>query len=56
VIRFIAPADADGTGVVGLDVEVKDAKGVLERARATGLPVAAGAAQICGVTMRPVAA
>ena len=56
VIRFIAPVDADGTGVVGLDVEVKDAKGVLERARATGLPVAAGAAQICGVTMRPVAA
>ena len=56
VIRFVAPVDADGTGVVGLDVEVKDAEGTLDKARQAGLPVAAGAVQICGVTMRPVEA
>lgn len=54
LIRFVAPVDADGTGVVGLDVEVKDAEGVLNRARAAGLPAAAGSVEICGVTMRPV--
>lgn len=56
VIRFIPPVDDDGSGVVGLDVEVKDPDAVLGRARAAELPVAAGAVQICGVTMRPLAA
>jgi hypothetical protein len=56
VIRFVAPVDDDGSGVVGLDIEVKDAGGTLERAREAGLPVAGGAAQICGVVIRPVAA
>lgn len=55
-IRFVAPVDGDGTGVVGLDVKVKDAERVLERARAAELPVAAGALEICGVTMRPLTA
>jgi hypothetical protein len=55
-VRFIAPVDDDGTGVVGLDIEVKDAPGALSRARALGLPVAAGAVQICGVVVRPVSA
>ncbi|HUZ12819.1 MAG TPA: VOC family protein [Caulobacteraceae bacterium] len=54
-IRFVNPLDDDGTGVVGLDIEVRDARAALERARAAGLPVAAGAVQICGVVMRPVA-
>jgi hypothetical protein len=53
-IRFVAPVDDDGTGVVGLDVEVRDGHAALERARAAGLPVAGGAVQICGVVMRPV--
>jgi len=53
-IRFTAPVDDDGTGVVGLDVEVRDGQAALERAAAAGLPVAAGAAQICGVVIRPV--
>jgi hypothetical protein len=53
-IRFVAPVDDDGTGVVGLDIEVKDGHAALERARAAGLPVAGGAAQICGVVIRPV--
>jgi hypothetical protein len=55
VIRFTAPVDNDGTGVVGLDIEVKDAAAPLDRARAAGLPVAAGAVEICGVVVRPVA-
>ena len=54
-IRFVAPVDEDGTGVVGLDIEVKDADAALGRARAAGLLVAAGAVQICGVAVRPVA-
>jgi len=54
-IRFVAPVDADGTGVVGLDIEVRDADAALARARAAGLPVAAGAMQICGVAVRPAA-
>ena len=53
-VRFVSPLDDDGTGVVGLDIEVKDGHAALERARAAGLPVAAGAVEICGVVMRPV--
>ena len=53
-IRFVSPLDDDGTGVVGLDIEVKDAQATLGRAREAGLPVAAGAVQICGTVMRPV--
>jgi hypothetical protein len=53
-IRFVAPVDDDGTGVVGLDVEVRDGHAALERARAAGLPVAGGAVEICGVAVRPV--
>ena len=55
VIRVVPPVDDDGTGVVGLDIEVKDAAAALERARQAGLPVAGGAVQICGVVVRPVA-
>src|SRR5580698_3416448 len=53
-IRFVAPVDEDGTGVVGLDIEVRDGHAALERARAAGLPVAGGATEICGVVVRPV--
>ncbi len=53
-IRFVSPVDGDGTGVVGLDVEVKDGHAALERARAAGLPVAGGAVEICGAVIRPV--
>jgi hypothetical protein len=56
VIRFVAPVDGDGTGVVGLDIEMKDPHAALDRARDAGLPVAAGAVEICGVVIRPVAA
>ena len=54
VIRFVGPLDDDGTGVVGLDIEVKDAHAALERARAAGLPVAAGAVEIGGVVIRAI--
>jgi hypothetical protein len=53
-IRFVAPVDDDGTGVVGLDVEVRDGHAALDRAREAGLPVAGGAVEICGVVVRPV--
>jgi hypothetical protein len=53
-VRFVSPLDDDGTGVVGLDIEVKDGHATLERARAAGLQVAAGAVEICGTVMRPV--
>jgi hypothetical protein len=53
-IRFVAPVDDDGTGVVGLDIEVKDGHAALDRARQAGLPVAGGAVQIGGVVVRPV--
>jgi hypothetical protein len=56
VVRFVSPVDDDGTGVVGLDIEVRDGHETLDRARSAGLPVAAGAVQICGVVMRPVSA
>jgi hypothetical protein len=54
LIRFTPPVDSDGTGVVALDIEVRDAEATLQRARSAGLPVAGGAAQICGVALRPI--
>jgi len=56
VIRFTAPVDTDGTGVVACDIEVRDPEATLARARAAGVPVAGGAVEICGVSLRPVAA
>jgi hypothetical protein len=55
-IRFVNPIDDDGTGVVGLDIDVRDGHAALDRARQAGLPVAGGATEICGVVMRPVSA
>jgi hypothetical protein len=56
VIRFTPPVDADGTGVVGLDIAVADPAAILAAARDLGLPQTDGAALIGGVWMRPVAA
>jgi hypothetical protein len=56
VIRFTAPVDSDGTGVVACDIEVKDPDATLARARGAGVPVAGGAVEICGVSLRPVLA
>jgi hypothetical protein len=53
-IRFVPPIDADGTGVVGLDLVVSDVDAVLARARAIGLNCDDGAVPIGGVAIRPL--
>lgn len=53
-VRFVPPIDADGTGVVGLDIETDDPAQVLASARARGLAEQDGAVRIGGVWMRPV--
>jgi Glyoxalase-like domain len=53
-IRFVDPVDEDGTGVVGLDVRVMDAGGVVARAAADGLPLRDGGVVICGTAIRPI--
>ncbi len=55
VIRFVPPVDADGTGVVGLDIRVRDVAAVFEAARKAGLEVKDDAVAIGGVSMRAVA-
>lgn len=54
-IRFIAPVDDDGTGVVGLELVVDDVEAVLERAEAIGVATPGGEVLIGGVTFSPVA-
>ena len=54
VVRFIPPTDEDGSGVVGLDIQVTDVNSVLARATACGTPVKDGAVMICGTALRPV--
>jgi len=53
-IRFVHPVDSDGTGVVGIDIAVRDPVAVLDRAQANGIPVKNGAVWICGTALRPV--
>lgn len=55
VLRFVKPVDADGTGVVGVDVAVRDPAQNLARARARGLKVAGNAVHIGGVSLSLVA-
>jgi hypothetical protein len=55
-IRFVPPRDADGTGVIGLDIAVKDVAESQAAGRKLGLPEEDGAFKICGTWMRPVAA
>jgi hypothetical protein len=54
VIRFVAPVDEDGTGVVGLDVIVADVEETLARAVRAGAPVTERGVGICGTALRPV--
>jgi hypothetical protein len=54
-IRFVAPVDAEGTGVVGLDIRVIDPDAALVRAKDAGLLIKGGAVRIGGVAIRPVA-
>ncbi|HXQ11129.1 MAG TPA: VOC family protein [Caulobacteraceae bacterium] len=54
LIRFVEPVDADGTGVVGLDVVMRDPAAAFEAARALGLETSTDSVRICGVAIRPV--
>jgi hypothetical protein len=56
VIRFIDPIDADGTGVVAIDVEHKHPDAVLRRAKEHSLPVSRNSFQLCGIAFNLVAA
>jgi hypothetical protein len=55
-LKFVPPVDADGTGVVAIDLLVDDKDTVLERARARGLPLHGDAVTIGGVSFKAVAA
>ena len=48
-IRFTGPVDEDGTGVVGLDIAMRDRAKALENAHRLGLPVDGDTVRICGV-------
>ncbi len=56
VIRFVESVDADGTGVVGIDIAVADPQACLARARAAGVPVEGNAVRICGTSFELVGA
>ncbi|MGA0601700.1 VOC family protein [Caulobacter sp. KR2-114] len=53
-IRFVAPVDEDGTGVVGIELVVDDVDAVLQRAEAIGVRTPDDAVKIGGVTFTPV--
>jgi len=55
-IRFVPPMDADGTGVVGVDIEVVDPASVRKRAQDGAVPVRGDSIWISGVGFRPVRA
>jgi Glyoxalase-like domain len=54
LIRFVGAVDQDGTGVVGMDIRVKDPAAILDHARSLGLPVDRDAVTIGGVAIWPV--
>ncbi|MCE9650287.1 MAG: VOC family protein [Parvibaculum sp.] len=53
-IKFVPPVDADGTGVVAIDVAVKDAATVLAAAKAQGLAVKGASFDVCGIAVNLV--
>lgn len=55
-VKFVAPIDADGTGVVGVDVAVKDPVAVLARAKEHGIPIKDNSVYISGTAFTPVKA
>jgi hypothetical protein len=55
-VKFVAPIDADGTGIVGIDIAVKDPSAVLARARDHGIAVKGDAVWISGAAFTPVGA
>ena len=55
-IRFVPPVDADGTGVVGIELVVSDLFGVKDRANVAGLLREDGAILIGGVAFTAIEA
>jgi hypothetical protein len=53
-VRFVEPMDTDGTGIVGVEIAVRDPAAILARAATYGAPVQAGAVLIGGVSFVPV--
>ena len=53
-IHFTPAIDEDGTGVVGLEVAVRNVGVVLDRAAAKGLALRDGSILICGAALMPV--
>jgi hypothetical protein len=54
-IRFCAPVDSDGTGVVALDIKVRDPDDVIANARVAGVTTDGKTVTICGVKITPLA-
>ena len=52
IIRFVDPVDKDGSGIVGLDIAMRDRNKALEKARKLGLPVTGNSVRICGCDFR----
>ena len=52
VVRFVSPIDADGTGIVGVDISVSDPDLAIKRAREHGVAIRDGVIQIGGVGFR----
>jgi hypothetical protein len=53
-VRFVEPVDADGTGIVGVDIGVRNSGRFLDLAATFSMPVESGAVRIGGVRFRPV--
>jgi hypothetical protein len=53
-LRFVEPVDTGGSGIVGVDIAVRDPAAALVHAEARGVPVESGAVRIGGVWFRPV--
>jgi hypothetical protein len=53
-VRFVPPMDADGTGIIGVDIAVRDAEIVLKLAHDLNIPVRDDAIWIGGVGFRAI--
>jgi len=54
VVKFVEPIDADGTGIVGVDLAVTDPAAVLAKARTAGLLLKGDSIWISGTAVTPV--
>jgi hypothetical protein len=55
-VKFVEPVDADGTGIVGVDIAVSNPPAVLAKAHAADIPIRGNSVWICGVALTPVKA